>query len=136
MPRTYGYSPKGQCCFGKKAWGNKGRTNVIGALLNKQLLCCATINGNVDTDVFHSWITQQLIPKLPPNAVIVMDNASFHKQEKTRQAITNEGFILEFLPPYSPHLNPIEHLWAKAKSIRQKLLCSVNQLFQLYVTNL
>ncbi len=32
-PRTHGYSPKGQRCFGLKNWGAKGRTNVIGALL-------------------------------------------------------------------------------------------------------
>ncbi|MGG2141561.1 transposase [Symbiopectobacterium sp. RP] len=32
-PWTHGYSPKGQRCFGLKNWGAKGRTNVIGALL-------------------------------------------------------------------------------------------------------
>ncbi|MGG2142277.1 hypothetical protein [Symbiopectobacterium sp. RP] len=32
-PRTHGYSPKGQRCFGLKNGGAKGRTNVIGALL-------------------------------------------------------------------------------------------------------
>ncbi|MGG2140899.1 IS630 transposase-related protein [Symbiopectobacterium sp. RP] len=32
-PRTHGYSPKGQRCFGLKNWGAKGRTNVISALL-------------------------------------------------------------------------------------------------------
>ncbi|WP_440867273.1 transposase [Symbiopectobacterium purcellii] len=31
-PRTHGYSPKGQRCFGLKNWGARGRTNVIGAL--------------------------------------------------------------------------------------------------------
>ncbi|WP_415076823.1 transposase [Legionella sp.] len=26
----------------------------------------------------------------------------------------------QFLPPYSPDLNPIEHKWAQARAIRRK----------------
>ena len=36
MPRTHGYSKIGKRCFGKHDWGGKGRTNVIGALLDKK----------------------------------------------------------------------------------------------------
>jgi hypothetical protein len=32
MPRTHGYSLKGQRCYGKHDWGAKGRMNAIGAL--------------------------------------------------------------------------------------------------------
>ena len=35
MTRTYGYSEKGKRCYGRHDWGAKGRTNVIGALINK-----------------------------------------------------------------------------------------------------
>ncbi|WP_236839444.1 transposase [Beggiatoa leptomitoformis] len=47
-----------------------------------------------------AWITQELLPKLPQNSVIVIDNATSHK----RSDIHTAG-----LPPYSPDLNPIEH---------------------------
>ncbi|WP_417911164.1 transposase, partial [Candidatus Electronema sp. PJ] len=40
------------------------------------------------------------------------------------------GHQLEFLPPYSPDLNPIEHKWAQAKVLRKKYRCSVEELFQ------
>ncbi|MSP27173.1 MAG: IS630 family transposase, partial [Methylococcales bacterium] len=36
---------------------------------------------------------------------------------------------LEFLPPYSPDLNPIEHKWAQAKALRRKKNCSTDTLF-------
>ena len=127
--RPFGYSRIGKLCYGKKDWEAKGRTNVIGALLGKRLLCSYLINCNVDSDVFHAWITQQLLPVVPKNAVIIMDNASFHKRKDTQQAIADAGFILEFLPPYSPQLNPIEKFWAKAKAIRRKFKCSVEELF-------
>ncbi|MBX3326624.1 MAG: transposase [Nitrospira sp.] len=39
------------------------------------------------------------------------------------------GHTLEYLPPYSPDLNPIEHTWAQAKSIRRQLGASVETIF-------
>ncbi|MSP28540.1 MAG: transposase, partial [Methylococcales bacterium] len=35
----------------------------------------------------------------------------------------------EFLPPYSPDLNPIEHKWAQAKALSRKKNCSTDTLF-------
>jgi transposase len=69
------------------------------------------------------------MPKLPKNSVIVMDNASFHKRLDIQQAILEAGHILEYLPPYSPDLNPIEHKWAQAKAIRKQKKCTVDELF-------
>ncbi|MGG2142627.1 transposase [Symbiopectobacterium sp. RP] len=31
-----------------------------------------------------------------------------------------QGIMVEYLPTYSPDLNPIEHKWAQAKSKKQK----------------
>jgi transposase len=132
MPRTHGYAPKGKRCYGKHDWGAKGRTNVIGALLGKALLTVSLFNTNVNTEIFTSWLEQDLMPKLPPSSVIVMDNASFHKNKLMQQKITQAGHILQYLPPYSPDLNPIEHKWAQAKSIRKKHKCDIDQLFRQY----
>ncbi|NQY81977.1 MAG: transposase, partial [Alphaproteobacteria bacterium] len=63
--------------------------------------------GNINSDTFHAWMTQELIPKLPPHRVMVMDNATFHKRKDTQSAILNAGHTLEYLPPHSPDLNPI-----------------------------
>lgn len=133
MPRTHGYSAKGQRCYGRQDWGAKGRTNVIGALIGKTLLCTCLLNCNVDSDIFHTWVTQQLLPITPSNAVIVMDNATFHKRSDTQKAITAAGHTLEFMPAYSPDLNPIEHKWAQAKAIRRATQCSIEALFERYV---
>ena len=54
-----------------------------------------------------------------------MDNAAFHKRTDTKQAIIEAGHSLEYLPPYSPDLNPIEHKWAQAKKIRRKTKHSI-----------
>lgn len=137
MPRTHGYSPVGQRCYGTRDWHAKGRTNAIGALLGKFLLTVGLFEHNVDTDTFYAWLKQDLISRLPPNSVLVMDNATFHKRNDIKETIEKEGHILEFLPPYSPDLNPIEQKWAQAKAMRKKFMCSITQLFKIesfYVT--
>ena len=40
-----------------------------------------------------------------------MDNASFHKGIAMQEKIKDAGHILEYLPPYSPDLNPVEKKW-------------------------
>ena len=128
MPRPHGYSVKGQRCLGSHTWGSKGRTNVIGALMGTTLLTLSLIEGNVDHIVFDAWLENDLLPKLTQSSVIIMDNATFHKSKDMQEKIKATGHILEYLPPYSPDLNPIEHKWAKAKSIRRKNKCSIEDI--------
>jgi transposase len=132
MPRTHGYTYRGTRCFGLKDWQAKGRLNVIGALLGATLLTVTLCAGHINSDVFQAWVVKDLIPKLPPKAIIVRDNATFHKRQDTQQAIANAGHTLQFLPPYSPDLNPIEHKWAQAKSLRRTNPCSIESLFEIY----
>jgi len=129
MPRRHGYAPVGERCGGRQDSHARGRTNVIGASLGGSLLTVSLFTGSVNADVFHAWATQDLLPKLPARRVVVMDNAAFHKRADIRQAIEGAGHVLEFLPPYSPDLNPIEHKWAQAKAARRRRNCSIEELF-------
>ncbi len=130
-PRAHGYSTRGQRCYGKHDWGAKGRTNAIGALIGKTLLTVGLFDSNVNTEVFTAWVVNDLLPKLPPKAVLVMDNASFHKGSEMKSSIENANFTIEYLPPYSPDLNPIEKKWAQAKQIRRTQGCKIDELFKL-----
>ena len=133
MPRPRGYSQKGERCYGTHDWHAKGRINAIGALLGALLLTVSLFTGSINSDVFYAWLTEDLLPKLPSGSVIVMDNATFHKRADMIQAIESEGHILEYLPPYSPDLNPIEKKWAQAKAIRRQNRCNVEELFSKYL---
>ena len=123
MPRTHGYSKKGERCYGVQDWNAKGRTNAIGAIIGFTFLTVALFDTTINSDIFYAWLTQDLLPKIPTNSVIVMDNASFHKRDDMKKAIADAGVILEYLPPYSPDLNTIEHKWAQAKASRKKHRC-------------
>ncbi len=130
MPRTHGYSIYGKRCYGKHDWGAKGRTNVIGALLGGVLLTVSMFESTINTDVYTAWVKQDLIPKLPPQSIIVMDNATFHKGNEMKIVIEEAGHTLLYLPPYSPDLNPIEKKWAQAKALRRRIGGSIHSLFK------
>jgi hypothetical protein len=129
MPRTHGYALRGDRCYGTHDWGAKGRTNVIGALLDGVLLTVSMFNSTINTEIYTAWVKKDLIPKLPPQSIIVMDNATFHKGSDMRNAIENAGHILLYLPPYSPDLNPIEKKWGQAKALRRRIGGTISDLF-------
>jgi transposase len=128
-PRENGYSPIGERCYATKDWHARGRINAIGAITDFKLFNVGLFDCTIDSDVFYAWVTQELLPNTPKNAVIVMDNATFHKRDDTLLEIQQNGYTLEFLPPYSPDLNPIEKKWAQVKSIRRKFGYTTEQLF-------
>lgn len=45
--------------------------------------------------------------------IMFMDKAAWHTTAKLR---TPENMAVLFLPPYSPQLNPVEHLWKELRS--------------------
>lgn len=129
MPRKHGYSFKGKRCYGIHDWAPQKRTNVIGALLDKKLLTSSFFETSINSDTFYAWLVQDLLPKVPKNAVLVFDNATFHQRKDIHSEIKKLGITIEYLPTYSPDLNPIEKKWAQAKSLIRTLGCSIATLF-------
>jgi transposase len=70
----------------------------------------------MDGAAFQVYIEQVLLPTLRRGDIVLMDNLSFHKATCIRTLIESVGAHLEFLPPYSPDLNPIELCWSKVKT--------------------
>lgn len=49
--------------------------------------------------------------------VFILDNASYHKSKKVKEFMQDyPNITLEYLPPYSPELNPIETCWKITKA--------------------
>ncbi|NKC11786.1 MAG: transposase [Gammaproteobacteria bacterium] len=126
---------RGTRCQGVRDWQAKGRINAMGAVVGVVFLTVGLFEGTINSDVFYAWLTQALIAVLPAKAVVVMDNASFHKRPDMIEAIEQLGCELEFLPPYSPDLNAIEKKWAQAKAIRRRERCDVDTLFAGHLDN-
>ena len=135
-PRLRGYSTQGKRCYDVVNYNAKGRINAIGAIVKFSFLNVTLFENSIDSEVFYLWLKESLLPEIDSNSVIVMDNASFHKNKSISLAIKDKGCILEYLPAYSPDLNPIERKWAQVKKIRRRTRCSPYELFEKYNNNL
>ena len=76
---------------------------------------CMAIEGATDTEVFRAYVREVLCPTLQRGDIVIMDNLSPHKNDRTLDLITQAGATVTFLPAYSPDFNPIEKMWSKVK---------------------
>jgi len=102
---------------------------MVAGWCNRSVMVPMTFEGYCDTSLFEAWVEQQLVPELKLGQVVVMDNASFHKSQRTQDLIEQAGCTLLFLPPYSPDLNKIEKFWARLKTYLRKTLDTFDGLW-------
>lgn len=123
MTRLRGRAAVGQRLVEKIPHGHWKTTTLIAALGISGMHCSTVVDGAVNGDVFEAFVEQVLAPQLRGGDVVVMDNLSSHKRERTRELIEAAGATVLFLPPYSPDLNPIEMIFAKVKHLLRSLAC-------------
>ena len=104
--------PKGKTPKGAFFWSNK-KLIVFGAQReNQKLFYEFYISQNSIT--FLSFLND-LLEELDKNKkyVIILDNAGWHKTQVVRKRFEQhkDWISVEFIPPYSPELNPIETNW-------------------------
>jgi len=116
MARTYARARKGVRVQASKPYNKGQNITVLGALSLEGVLAPMTVDGGTDTEVFSTYVKDMLAPALRTGNVVLMDNLSSHKVEGIQEAIEAVGATLEYLPPYSPDLSPIEECWSKVKA--------------------
>jgi transposase len=134
MKKEYGWKARGQRIYDNRSGNRKGkRITVISAYSNqtKNLIAPMYFDGNTDTEIFNQWIEEFLIPALQPNQTVILDNAAFHKSQKTRELIEAIKCNILYLPPYSPDFNPIEQKWGHVKTHIKKIRDNFNECLDL-----
>ncbi len=116
MHRPFGWAKRGKLVYGEISGKRYARESFVAAKCESKILAPFCYQGTCNTDLFNLWVENFLVPVLEPGQVVILDNATFHKSEKTKILIENAGCRLLFLPPYSPDLNPIEIFWANLKA--------------------
>ena len=94
---------------------------VAGFLSNDNTLQAYAHQGSTTSQHFIKYM-DDFIKQYPPKlkTIILLDNASFHKSAQVKAKFKewkNQNVFLQFLPPYSSELNPIEQLWHHAKHL-------------------
>ena len=72
--------------------------------------------GSVTAKVFRTFLQRLLVGAQGP-VFVVVDGHPTHKARLVKDFVesTHGRLRLFFLPPYSPHLNPDEQVWAHVK---------------------
>jgi transposase len=120
MTRRYGRAPKGERVLGAVPQNYGAHVTMLAALGSHGVEAVMTIDGATDAEVFRVYVEQVLRPTLRPGDIVIMDNLRAHKAAGIRQAIEQTGARLQYLPPYSPDLSPIERCWSKLKTSLRK----------------
>jgi transposase len=113
--KQYGWGPRGEEVAGEVSGKRFARESFVAALCEDRIMAPFCYQGTCNTELFNLWVESFLLPELRSGQVVVLDNATFHKAERTRELIESVGCRVIFLPPYSPDLNPIETFWANLK---------------------
>lgn len=123
MTRLRGRAPRGRRLVDKTPHGHWKTSTLISALGVGGVVASMVVDGAVNRRVFDVFVERVLLPRLRPGDVVVMDNLSSHKGDRARLLIESAGADVEFLPPYSPDLNPIEMVFSKIKQLLRSLAC-------------
>jgi len=95
------------------------RDNVLGAYdPESHAYCFLLTEDNINQDKLIEFLVllrAQFSAK--KKIYVIMDNASYNHALRVKAEAKKQNIILDYLPPYSPNLNPIERLW---KFVRKK----------------
>jgi DDE superfamily endonuclease len=78
----------------------------VAALRHTKMVAPMVIAGPMNGAIFLAYIAQCLAPTLKRNDIVVIDNLPAHKVPGVKEAIEAAGATLQYLPQYSPDLNP------------------------------
>lgn len=133
LPTTYTWARMGVRVTVPYVAPQGRRVNVIGALAPygpQPRLAYHSRCGKIDSAAFVEFLWHDVarLPAPPQDlpatyrrerpCVIVLDNYSVHRSAVVKDllpALQAAGVTIFYLPPYSPELNVIEHLWRHIK---------------------
>ncbi|PPQ82244.1 hypothetical protein CVT24_012928 [Panaeolus cyanescens] len=118
--RTYGRSRKGCRAPMKGVFVRGRRFSATGLLTIDGMVTSTVVEGSMTHQSYLGFLEHSVMPLCAPFpgilSVLVMDNAKIHHGEGILDLAEQFGVRIEFLPPYSPDLNPIEEVFSKVKA--------------------
>jgi len=121
LTRAFGRAAPGErVSEGTPGYSGKHYT-FVAALGLREVSATWVLEGAMTQEAFEIYVGAVLVPTLQPGDVVLIDNLNVHKSESTERLIVARGARLEFLPPYSSDLNPIELCWSKVKTVLRTL---------------
>lgn len=105
------WAPRGQTPT-VETTGSVHKVNLISAITPRGEMKFMITEDSVNSLVFIEFLKKLLVGTKRP-VFLILDNSSVHRSTEVKEFVksTNGKLRLFFLPPYSPELNPDEHVW-------------------------
>lgn len=116
LTRLYGRATPGVRVVESTTGFSGPHYTVVAALALDGITAPWVFEGAMTSLAFETYVEHVLLPTVKPGDWVLLDNLSSHKREEIRTQVEQRGARLQFLPPYSPDLNPIELCWSKIKT--------------------
>lgn len=116
MTRLYARARSNMRALDHAPHGHWNTTTLVAGICQRGAIAPMMLDGPMDTEAFIAYVQHCLIPALPKDAIVVMDNLAAHKSPAIQALLEASGATLRYLPPYSPDFNPIELMWSKVKT--------------------
>ena len=94
---------------------------------NQEVTQAVPVPVNCNAFLFNFILENQLLPLLPFNSCLVIDNASVHVDAQIQPILAQKSITLIKLPTYSYDLNPIEMVFGFAKAYARRMPGSLRQ---------
>ncbi|KAJ3542004.1 hypothetical protein NMY22_g3671 [Coprinellus aureogranulatus] len=118
--RRYGRSMAGTRAIRKGVFIRGRRFSAEGLLTVDGMVSNRVVEGSFTKEGYLHYLEHSVLPLCSafpgPLSVLVMDNARIHHGPEIKELLAEHGVLLEYLPPYSPDLNPIEEAFSKVKA--------------------
>ena len=69
------------------------------------------VRGGYNSESYVETLREGLVPLYEPGLAFQQDNAPIHTSAMSTEWLEEHGVWVIDWPPYSPDLNPIEHVW-------------------------
>lgn len=115
--RSYGYSPI-NCPARIIVRGNKGKNVTLLALISTRgILGFKIFEGACNSNILEEFFVECIENNIfRPNNIILMDNVNFHKSINIKTLLRENNIYYDYIPIYSPELNPIEEVFGMLKN--------------------
>ncbi|KAF9730117.1 hypothetical protein PMIN01_12050 [Paraphaeosphaeria minitans] len=118
--RKYGWSEVNTACDVRYSAKRSERWSLLPAMDVDGYVAHMIYQGAITAELMEDFVANQVLPHCSPwpgkRSVIVLDNASIHRSVRLANLCAEAGVIMEFLPPYSPDMNPVEQTFKALKT--------------------
>lgn len=110
--RRYVWAPRGTKPTVVQELKRSRRWSILPAFTIESYIAYEIHHGSITSEILNAFVKTKVLPFCTdgngPRSVLVMDNASSHRNEELVNMYHEADVLLAYLPPYSPDFNPIE----------------------------